>query len=247
MSAHPLQQNVVGSFGFAVPVGAPPVGAQLPPLGGENVAVKLPMPGLPVRFTQLGALLSDTVAILLRQFVVDHALSVPVHVAPEAAPHPHEVHARVSSTPAKKRCLSPKPVGHGLSPVLMMQTFATNGAVGRETHESVPLHPVAMPPSIAQACPSACQVGMVSVGSPPEGAHDPPLATVPATYSDWLHATPVLCPGSQLEDCPQNVWPPATTPMLPLESWGSAQVVPFHVAGSDNRWPQFSVPPHATS
>ena len=80
---------VVGAVGVTVPVGMPPLGAQAPPVAAsENEApFALPMAShAPARVTW---------------GVPPQALSVKrvgaLHDAPVGAPHPHDVHERVSA------------------------------------------------------------------------------------------------------------------------------------------------------
>lgn len=93
-----MQQKVVGLCGVAVPIGWPPVGAQLPPVGVVNVPLRAPTPGLPLTLTQAPAwLVRLRVADgLPTQALAWYQLIVPEQVALAAPPQAQSEHARVS-------------------------------------------------------------------------------------------------------------------------------------------------------
>jgi hypothetical protein len=98
MGCQGIQQNVVGMTGVTVPVGWPPLAAQLPPVGGVMTADRPITPGLLVRLPQLPA--SKVASGVLHTLGARSLYTVidTLQLLPAGVPHWHGVQPRVSIT-----------------------------------------------------------------------------------------------------------------------------------------------------
>jgi hypothetical protein len=93
--SHPqsVQQTVTGSLGVTVPAGAPPLGVHDPPLGGFTVTLNEANAAKATHAT--GAMAVGVPS----QFGAAYWLIARVHWTPEAGPHAHAEHVRLSLVP----------------------------------------------------------------------------------------------------------------------------------------------------